>query len=311
MDKALSKPADNQATLLSMSAGKPQGPPAIGMKSINITTSTPSLEETYKELMNYTDLLGPFLSQLNIQVEEEPLQNDENKATMLNIEKEPTNDKQVEEVKMLSETKEPLLDLDKCSLHELINILQKFANDPTFNVHQAGFGSYIANYVIKEKIERYNNEAMIPPKLGDAWLPKILITIGKETHHAILDLGSSVSVLSKDLYDLLDLKPMEKCSIDLLLADDSTKHALGKIKDIMVELHMTFMPVDFIVMDMGSNTSSPIILGSPFLKTTGVVIDAKEGNVKFQFPHKKCMEHFPRKKEVAKKHKLPHEFHIT
>ena len=61
---------------------------------------------------------------------------------------------------------------------------------------------------------------MIPPKLGDAWLPKILINIVKETHHAILDLGCSVLVLSKDLYDLLDLKPMEKFSIDLLLADD-------------------------------------------------------------------------------------------
>ena len=36
---------------------------------------------------------------------------------------------------------------------------------------------------------------MIPPKLGDAWIPKILVTIGKETQHAILDLGSSVSVL--------------------------------------------------------------------------------------------------------------------
>jgi hypothetical protein len=30
------------------------------------------------------------------------------------------NEKQVDEVKMLSEVKEPLLDLDKCSLHELI-----------------------------------------------------------------------------------------------------------------------------------------------------------------------------------------------
>ena len=95
-------------------------------------------------------------------------------------------------------------------MHELILKLQKFASDPSFNIHQAGFGSYIANYVIKEKIERYNNEAMIPPKLGDAWIPKILINIGKETHHAILDLGSSVSVLSKDLYDLLELKSMEK-----------------------------------------------------------------------------------------------------
>jgi hypothetical protein len=38
---------------------------------------------------------------------------------------------------MLSDNiKESLLDLDKCSLNELINILQIFANDPSFNVHQ-------------------------------------------------------------------------------------------------------------------------------------------------------------------------------
>jgi hypothetical protein len=61
-------------------------------------------------------------------------------------------EKQVEEVKMLSEKfDEPLLDLDKCSLNELINILQGFANDPYFNVHQTGFGSYISNHIIKER----------------------------------------------------------------------------------------------------------------------------------------------------------------
>jgi hypothetical protein len=67
----------------------------------------------------------------------------------------------------------------------------------------------------------YNKEVMIPPKLGDAWIPKVVVTIGKETHHAILDLGSSVSVLSKELYELLELQNIEKCSIDLLLVDDS------------------------------------------------------------------------------------------
>jgi hypothetical protein len=66
----------------------------------------------------------------------------------------PNNDKHIEEVKMLSEVREPLLDLEKCSLNELIAILEKFATDPTINVNQAGFGSYIANYVIKEKIQR-------------------------------------------------------------------------------------------------------------------------------------------------------------
>jgi hypothetical protein len=104
------------------------------------------------------------------------------------------------EVKMLSDNiKDSLLDLDKCSLNELINILQRFSNDPSFNVHQTSFGSYIANHVIKEKIQRYNNEAMIPPKLGDVWIPKIIIVVGQESHHAILELGSSVNILSKEL----------------------------------------------------------------------------------------------------------------
>jgi hypothetical protein len=193
--------------------------------------------------------------------------------------------------------KEPLLDLDKCSLNEIINILQSFANYPLFNVHQTGFGSYIANHVIKEKIQRYNNEAMIPPKLGDVWIPKIIIDIGKEPHHAILDLGSSVNILPKKLYDLLDLdKKMKKCDINLLLADDSTKHPLGRIDNITIEHHMNFVPFYFIIMDMRSNISSPIIFGRPFLRTTGAIIDSKEGNVKFQFPHKKCMKNFPSKK---------------
>jgi hypothetical protein len=44
---------------------------------------------------------------------------------------------QLEEVKMLSDKNiECLLDLDKCSLNELMNLLQKFANDPSFNVYR-------------------------------------------------------------------------------------------------------------------------------------------------------------------------------
>jgi hypothetical protein len=67
----------------------------------------------------------------------------------------------------------------------------------------------------------------------------------------------------------------------LLLADDSIKTALGKVSNVMVEMHVTFVPVDFIIMDMGNKTSSPIILGRPFLRTIGAIIDSKEGNVMF------------------------------
>ena len=72
-----------------------------------------------------------------------------------------------------------------------------------------------------------------------------------------------------------------KNALELALADDSIKHALGKVSDVMVELHMTFVPVNFLIMDMGNKTSSLIILGRPFLHTTAAIIDSKEENVKF------------------------------
>ena len=56
------------------------------------------------------------------------------------------------------------------------------------------------------------------------------------------------------------------------------------------------MPVDFIVLDIDCNPSCPIILGRPFLRTIGAIIDMKEGNIRFQFLLRKGMEHFPRKK---------------
>ena len=54
------------------------------------------------------------------------------------------------------------------------------------------------------------------------------------------------------------------------------------------------MPIDFIFLGIDCNPSCPIILGRPFLRIIGVVIDMKEGNIKFQFPLRKGMEHFPR-----------------
>ena len=46
------------------------------------------------------------------------------------------------------------------------------------------------------------------------------------------------------------------------------------------------MPVNFIVLDIGCNPTCPIILGRPFLRTIGAIIDMKEGNIRLQFPLK-------------------------
>ena len=53
-------------------------------------------------------------------------------------------------------------------------------------------------------------------------------------------------------------------------------------------------PMIFLVLDIECNASCPIILGRPFLRTVGAVIDMKEGIIRFEFPLKKSMEYFPR-----------------
>ena len=77
---------------------------------------------------------------------------------------------------------------------------------------------------------------------------------------------------------------------------------MGSINDVLIVANRNYVPVGFIVLDIDCNPTCPIILGRPFLRTIGAIIDMKEGNIRFQFPLKKGMDNFPRK-EV----KLPYE----
>ena len=110
------------------------------------------------------------------------------------------------------------------------------------------------------------------------------------------DLGASISVMPKKLYDMLDLPPFELCYLDVYLADNAMKKPLGRVDDVLIMVNNNLVPVDFVVMDIECNAYCPIVLWRPFLRTVGAIIDMKEGNIRYQFPLKKGMEHFPRKR---------------
>ena len=114
--------------------------------------------------------------------------------------------------------------------------------------------------------------------------------------HALCDLGASASVMPKRLYDMLDLKSIDPCSLGVRLVDSSIKKPIGRIDDVLIVVNDNYVPVDFLVMDIECAPSCTIILGRTFLRTDGAIIDMKEGIIRFQFPLKKGMEHFPRKK---------------
>ena len=69
--------------------------------------------------------------------------------------------------------------------------------------------------------------------------------------------------------------------------DSTIKKPMGRINDVLILANRNYVPIYFIVLDIDCNPSCPIILGRPFLRTISVVIDMKEGNIKFQFPLRK------------------------
>jgi hypothetical protein len=115
--------------------------------------------------------------------------------------------------------------------------------------------------------------------------------------NALCDLGASISIIPRKIYDMLGLPPLENCYLDIHLADIAKKKPFGRINDVLIMVNNNLVPVDFFVVNIECNASCPIILGRPFLRTVGAIIDMKEGTIRYQFPLKKGMEHFPRKRK--------------
>jgi hypothetical protein len=96
---------------------------------------------------------------------------------------------------------------------------------------------------------------------------------------------------------MLGLPPLEKCYFDVPLADVAKKKPLGRINNVLIMVKNNLVPINFLVMDVECNASCPIILGRPFLRIVGAIIDMKEDTIKYQFPLKKGMEHLPRNRK--------------
>jgi len=95
---------------------------------------------------------------------------------------------------------------------------------------------------------------------------------------ALCDLGASISVIPKHVYDSLSLKPLNKTSIVIQLMDRSFVYPLSVIEDVLVKIDSLVIPCDFYILDMehdsyDSSNNTPILFGRPFLKTVNTKID--------------------------------------
>jgi hypothetical protein len=188
-------------------------------------------------------------------------------------------------------------DIDGYNISKVILFLQKLALSPNASSMNVAFTKHITNALMIIRKEKLKQKVSIPKKLEDGWEPIIYMNVNGFNCHALCDLGASISIMPRKIYDMLGLPPLEKCYFDVPPAYVAKKKPLGRINDVPIMVNNNLVPIDFLVMDVECNASCPIILGRPFLQTIGAIIDMKEVTIKYQFPLKKGMEHFSRKRK--------------
>src|SRR3954464_15272539 len=123
-------------------------------------------------------------------------------------------------------------------------------------------------------LSNYSFSGKIPEKLGDPGIPTIPCSIKNNyVRTALCDLGAGMSVMPFSLYKRLCLDKLISTDISLQMADMSTAIPIGICEDVPVEVVNCLILTDFVVLGMPKDGSMSIILGRPFLTTTGVVID--------------------------------------
>ncbi|XP_074591172.1 disease resistance protein RPM1-like [Curcuma longa] len=138
-----------------------------------------------------------------------------------------------------------------------------------------------------------NVSAMIQPmpqKCKDPGVFTVPCVIGDcSFEDAMLDLGASINVMPKSVFISLGIGPLQPTGVVIQLANRSFAHPAGVIEDVLVKVKDLIFPADFYILDMEKDTTSsstPLILGRPFLKTARTKIDVVAGHAVIGDPFK-------------------------
>ncbi|XP_028755656.1 uncharacterized protein LOC114715018 [Neltuma alba] len=96
---------------------------------------------------------------------------------------------------------------------------------------------------------------------------------------ALLDLGAAINVMPLSMYRALGVGILQTTTVTLQLANRTTRKPEGILEDILVQVKGLLFLADFYVLDMANELShkSTLILGRPFLRTSNMMIQMKDG----------------------------------
>ncbi|GJW38157.1 retrovirus-related pol polyprotein from transposon TNT 1-94 [Tanacetum coccineum] len=96
---------------------------------------------------------------------------------------------------------------------------------------------------------------------------------------ALVDTGESVSVLPYSLYKDLGLRDPRPYQTNLTMADNTQAKAMGEVKNVRIQIGYQAYVVDLLILDILVDPELPLLLGRPFLRTCGAIIDMGRGTL--------------------------------
>ena len=87
------------------------------------------------------------------------------------------------------------------------------------------------------------HKASIPIKQEDGWKPIINMKVNDFDFKALCDLDSSVSIMPRRIYDMLDLPPLEDCYLNVPLDDNAKKKSWGVLMMFLLWLMIPMSPL--------------------------------------------------------------------
>ncbi|GJY55930.1 zinc finger, CCHC-type containing protein [Tanacetum coccineum] len=133
------------------------------------------------------------------------------------------------------------------------------------NLHRVSF-----LYVSREE----NTNDQLPTNESNPGHFTLPCTISNFNFYAMADLGASVNVLPRNIFEYLELTNLSETEMLVELADMRKKAPLGIVRDILVKNEKFPFPSDFVILDQTPN--STVILGRLFLATVHAQISVFE-----------------------------------
>ena len=151
-------------------------------------------------------------------------------------------------------------------------------------------GNYWSNPIVKVTTD------LLLVKRVDPGCPVIPVSIGiVDFLEALCDFSSSINIMPRVLYEKFFTRPLLETTMCLHLADRTLSFPRGILKNLCVWVGTFYALADFVVIETGTDERAPIILGRPFLNTSGTVIYASAAKISFYIKGRKEMFSFKNK----------------